>query len=53
MHFKVVLSPTKKTMEQQPQRACEQTKSKPKHVTYKLTTRSVVRSSAQTMQWYH
>ena len=37
-------------MEEQPHRACEQTKSKQSHVTLKLTTRSVVRFSPQTMQ---
>ena len=42
-------------MEQQPHRACErnQNKNKTKHVTFKLTTRSIVRFSPQTMQWYH
>ena len=29
------------------------TKTKPSHVTFKLTTRSIVRFSPQTMQWYH
>ena len=38
----------KQTMEQQSQRACEETK--PNHVTFKLTTRSIVRFSPQTMQ---
>ena len=40
-------------MEQQPQRARERTKSKQEqnHVTFKLTTRSIVRFSPQTMQW--
>ena len=43
---------TKKTMEQQPHRVCERTKLKQKHVTLKLTARSIVRLSPQTMQWY-
>ena len=30
-----------------------QNKSKPSHVTFKFTTRSIVRFSPQTMQWYH
>ena len=29
------------------------TKPKPGHVTFKLTTRTIVRFSSQTMQWYH
>ena len=28
-------------------------KTEPNHVTFKLTTRSIVRFSPQTMQWYH
>ena len=44
-------------MEQQPHRACERMnskqKQKPSHGTFKLTTRSIVRFSPQTMQWYH
>ena len=43
-------------MEQQPQSASERTKSKqkkPSHVTFKLTMRSIVRFSPQTIQWYH
>ena len=46
-------------MEQQSHRACERTdpkqkpKTKPSHVTFKLTTRSIVRFSLKTMQWYH
>ena len=44
-------------MEQQPHRACEKkqiiTKTKPIHVTFKLTTHSIVQFSPQTMQWYH
>ena len=39
-------------MEQQPHRVCERTKLKQTHVTLKLTTRSIVRLSPQTMQWY-
>ena len=41
----------KQTMEQQPHRACEWTKSKQKqsHATFKLTLRSIVRFSPQTM----
>ena len=42
-------------MEQQQHRASERTKSKQKtsHVTFKLTTRSIVRFSPQTVQWYY
>ena len=47
----------KETIEQQPHRACEGTKSKqktkPSHVAFKLTTRSIVRFLTQKMQWYH
>ena len=45
----------KQTMKQQPHRACEWTKSKQKqsHITFKLTTRSIVWCSPQTMQWCH
>ena len=41
-------------MEQQPKSASErnQNKKKPSHVTFKLTMRSIVRFSPQTMQWY-
>ena len=45
------------TMEQQLHHACKRTKSKqnqkPSHVTFKLTTRYIVRFSPQTMKWYH
>ena len=42
----------KQAMEQQPHRACEKTKSfKKSHVKFKLTTRSTVRFSPQTMQF--
>ena len=45
----------KQTMEQQPHRICEWTKSKSKqsHVTFTLTTLSTVRFSPQTMQQYY
>ena len=50
-------SPTSYGTATAPCSACERTKSKQNktksHVTFKLTTRSVVRSSLQTMQWYH
>ena len=39
-------------MEQQPHRACEQTKSKQKQ-NQVATARSIVQFSPQIMQWYH
>ena len=39
-------------MEQQPYRVCKPTKLKQKQVTLKLTTRSIVQLSPQTMQWH-
>ena len=43
----------KKNMEQQPHHVNErnQTKNKSRHIQF--TTRSIVRFSSQTMQWYH